>query len=75
MAVAFLISNKLFTDKAKRLPDVEEAPGHKGTELSKAPIELKGGDWVIKVVPWIGGRIVSMMHLPSGNNFNFIEFS
>ncbi|XP_015897351.1 uncharacterized protein LOC107430989 isoform X2 [Ziziphus jujuba] len=56
-------------EKAKRLPDVEEAPGHKGTELSKAPIELKGGDWVIKVVPWIGGRIISMMHLPSGTQW------
>ncbi|PON47575.1 Glycoside hydrolase [Parasponia andersonii] len=42
-------------DNAKRVPDVEDVPRHKGIELSRTPIELKGGDWVIQVVPWIGG--------------------
>jgi alpha-glucosidase len=34
-------------------------------ELSKTPVELKSGDWILKVVPWVGGRIISMEHLPS----------
>ncbi|KAF3447894.1 hypothetical protein FNV43_RR08601 [Rhamnella rubrinervis] len=56
-------------EKAKRIPDVEELPGHKGIELSKTPIELKCGDWIVKVVPWIGGRIISMIHFPSGTQW------
>lgn len=54
---------------AMRIPDVEEVSGHKGTELSRTPIELKSGDWVLNVVPWIGGRIISMTHLPSGTQW------
>ncbi|XP_062120589.1 uncharacterized protein LOC133834844 isoform X3 [Humulus lupulus] len=53
-------------ENAKHVPDVEDVPGHKGIELSRAPIELKGGDWAIQAVPWIGGRIISMMNIPSG---------
>ena len=53
-------------ENAIQIPDVEEVSGHKGAELSRTPIELKGGNWVLKVVPWIGGRIISMMHIPSG---------
>jgi hypothetical protein len=53
---------------------VEEVSGQKGVELSRTPIELKSGDWVLKVVPWIGGRIISMMHLPSGNIFEWNYF-
>ncbi|EXC35163.1 hypothetical protein L484_022714 [Morus notabilis] len=52
-------------ENAKRVPNLEDASEHKGTKLSRTPIELKGGDWVTKVVPWIGGRIISMMHIPS----------
>ncbi|KAJ0084378.1 hypothetical protein Patl1_29884 [Pistacia atlantica] len=52
-------------ENAKPIPDVEKVSGQKGTELSKTPIELKSGDWALKVVPWIGGRIISMEHLPS----------
>lgn len=63
------MSHKLFAENAKRVPDVEDVPGHKGIELSRTPVELKGGDWVIQVVPWIGGRIISMTHTPSGNTF------
>ncbi|XP_022145307.1 uncharacterized protein LOC111014792 [Momordica charantia] len=51
---------------AKTLPDVEDVPEHKGVALSKIPVELKGAHWSVKVIPWIGGRIVSMTHLPSG---------
>ena len=47
---------------------MEGVPRRKGIELSRTPVELKGGDWAAKVVPWIGGRIISMTHIPSGNN-------
>lgn len=60
--------NLLYTaESAKRIPDVEKLSGRKGTELSRTPVELKSGDWSLKVVPWIGGRIISMEHLPSSN--------
>lgn len=55
----------LIAENATRIPDLEVS-GQKGTELSYAPIEIKSGDWVLKVVPWVGGRILSMEHLPSG---------
>ncbi|KAJ6701459.1 ALPHA-GLUCOSIDASE [Salix koriyanagi] len=55
---------------AKHIPELEEVSGPKGVvELSKDPVELKNGDWIIKVVPWIGGRIISMEHLPSGTQW------
>ncbi|KAL5550807.1 hypothetical protein UlMin_000983 [Ulmus minor] len=57
--------HRTLLENAKPVPDKEDVPGHKGVELSGTPIELKGGDWAIKVVPWIGGRIISMTHLPS----------
>lgn len=53
----------------KHIPEVEEVSRHKGMELSRTPIELKSGDWMLKVVPWIGGRIISMSHLPSGTQW------
>lgn len=56
----------MYTESRKPIPDVEESGSQKGVELSKTPIELKSGEWVLKVVPWIGGRILSMEHLPSG---------
>ncbi|KAJ6342064.1 hypothetical protein OIU78_010080 [Salix suchowensis] len=55
---------------AKHIPELEEVSGPKGVvELSKDPVELKNGDWIAKVVPWIGGRIISMEHLPSGTQW------
>ncbi|KAI3883085.1 hypothetical protein MKX03_020163 [Papaver bracteatum] len=54
---------------AKQIPDVEEVSGRKGVELSKTPVELKSGDWALKIVPWIGGRMISMQHLPSGTQW------
>ncbi|KAK6129666.1 hypothetical protein DH2020_036603 [Rehmannia glutinosa] len=63
-----LASEKKFRirlESAKRIPDVDNVSGHKGTELSRTPVELKSGDWALKVVPWIGGRVISMEHLPS----------
>ncbi|KAH9603525.1 hypothetical protein KSS87_019849 [Heliosperma pusillum] len=53
-------------ETAKSIPEADETPGKKGTELSKTPIELKSGDWSLKVVPWIGGRIIAMEHQPTG---------
>ncbi|XP_042427482.1 alpha-glucosidase 2-like isoform X3 [Zingiber officinale] len=54
---------------AKNIPSEDGLTGQKGFELSKTPVELKSGDWALKVVPWIGGRIVSMNHLPSGTQW------
>lgn len=45
----------------------EVVHGQKGMELSRVPIELKSGDWKLNFIPWIGGRILSMTHIPSGN--------
>ncbi|GFZ16312.1 heteroglycan glucosidase 1 [Actinidia rufa] len=56
-------------ESAKRIPEVEKVSGHKGSELSRSPIELKSAVWALKVVPWIGGRIISMEHLPSGTQW------
>lgn len=64
-----LMSQKQYKTRietAKRIPEIEATAGKKGTELSSTPIELKGGDWSLKVVPWIGGRIISMEHQPTG---------
>ncbi|XP_050232019.1 uncharacterized protein LOC126680835 isoform X2 [Mercurialis annua] len=54
---------------SKKIPDVEVASGTKGAELSRTPVDLKSGDWAVKIVPWIGGRIISMEHLPSGTQW------
>ncbi|OVA18457.1 Glycoside hydrolase [Macleaya cordata] len=56
-------------EKAKQIPDAEEVSGHKEVELSRTPVELKSGDWALKIVPWIGGRMISMQHLPSGTEW------
>ncbi|XP_021768357.1 uncharacterized protein LOC110732689 isoform X1 [Chenopodium quinoa] len=53
-------------ETVKRIPEVEHTAGKKGTELSMTPVELKGGDWLLRVVPWIGGRIIAMEHHPTG---------
>ncbi|XP_009761908.1 uncharacterized protein [Nicotiana sylvestris] len=56
-------------ESAKRIPEVETVSGHKGVELSRTPVVLKSGDWELQVVPWIGGRILSMDHIPSGTQW------
>ncbi|WJX61497.1 alpha-glucosidase [Trifolium repens] len=57
-------------EKAIQIPDVEdEVSGPKGMDLSRTPIELKSTEWLLKVVPWIGGRIISMRHFPSGTQW------
>lgn len=57
----------LTAETVNPIPDVDDVSGRKGIELSKTPIELENGDWCLKAVPWIGGRIISMTHIPSGN--------
>ncbi|KAL5724729.1 alpha-glucosidase [Ranunculus cassubicifolius] len=74
MEVSTLVSNsdkqhQARLENAKPIPEVEKVSGTKGYELSKIPVELKSGDWLLKVVPWIGGRIISMMHRPSGTQW------
>lgn len=60
---------KIRMESARRIPDLEKVSGHKGIELSSTPIELKSSVWDLKVVPWIGGRVISMEHLPSGTQW------
>lgn len=62
-------SFKMRMETATRIPDVEKISGHKGVELSRTPVDMKHGDWALKVVPWIGGRIISMQHHPSGTQW------
>ncbi|CAE5968902.1 unnamed protein product [Arabidopsis arenosa] len=57
---------KLHMENTKLIPEKEVLPGQKGMELSKEPVELYSGDWKLNIVPWIGGRILSMTHVPSG---------
>ncbi|GAB4857922.1 hypothetical protein Ancab_015827 [Ancistrocladus abbreviatus] len=53
-------------ETAKQIPEIEEVSTKKGIEFSTSPIELKSSDWSLMVVPWIGGRIISLEHLPTG---------
>lgn len=53
-------------ETAKPIPELEKVSASREVDLSRAPVELKSSDWVVKVVPWVGGRIISMEHLPSG---------
>ena len=70
----FLLYKLLNAESVKHIPDEQEVFRHKGIELSSTPIELKSGDWPLKVVPWIGGRIISMMHHPSSMHVFFMNF-
>ncbi|KAJ1288397.1 hypothetical protein BS78_02G086400 [Paspalum vaginatum] len=71
------IANKKQLEMFRPISDKHEPLGHKGAELSKTPIDLKSGDWLLKVIPWIGGRIISMIHLPSDSQWlhNSIELN
>ncbi|KAJ0254729.1 Heteroglycan glucosidase 1 [Hirschfeldia incana] len=62
-------SNERFTlhmENTKLIAEKEVLHGQKGMELSREPVELNSGDWKLNIVPWIGGRILSMTHVPSG---------
>lgn len=62
----FSMDRFLYAESVMPIPEMDAGSEQKGI-VSKIPVELKGGDWTLKVIPWIGGRIVSMAHLPSGN--------
>ncbi|XP_057872390.2 uncharacterized protein LOC131078661 isoform X2 [Cryptomeria japonica] len=55
--------------QAIRPPNEEEHHAEKGTELSRTPVDLESGEWRLKVIPWIGGRMISMTHIPSGTQW------
>uniref|UniRef100_A0A0D9WY37 Uncharacterized protein n=1 Tax=Leersia perrieri TaxID=77586 RepID=A0A0D9WY37_9ORYZ len=63
------LEQKKRLEMIKPIPDMDKPAGQEGAELSKIPVDLKSGDWALKVVPWIGGRIISMTHLPSDSQW------
>ncbi|GAA0151171.1 glucosidase [Lithospermum erythrorhizon] len=59
-------------ESSRPIPDENDGAGHKGVELSRTPVDMRSGDWALKVVPWIGGRIIAMEHLPSEKPYSMI---
>ncbi|XP_078438445.1 heteroglycan glucosidase 1 [Wolffia australiana] len=58
---------KKLIEKAKCIPDIDYEVTEKGADIiSRTPIKMEFGEWTIQIVPWIGGRIISMNHIPSG---------
>lgn len=62
-------NRRMRLESVKAIPDVEDGSAVTDNELPKTPIELKTENWSLNVVPWIGGRIISMVHLPSGTEW------
>ncbi|KAL4199445.1 hypothetical protein AMTRI_Chr03g51150 [Amborella trichopoda] len=60
---------KSLMENSQCIPDVEKYSDHKGVELSRTPVELNSGEWELKIVPWIGGRMISMSHAPTGTQW------
>jgi hypothetical protein len=56
-------------EMVRPIPDIDKPLGKEVAELSEIPIDLNGEDWLVKVVPQIGGRIISMTHLPSDSQW------
>ncbi|CAA6669563.1 unnamed protein product [Spirodela intermedia] len=56
-------------ENARRIPDIDYASEKKGVEVTRTPVKMERGDWVLEVVPWIGGRLISMVHSPSGSQW------
>ncbi|XP_051181003.1 uncharacterized protein [Lolium perenne] len=63
------IDLKKHLEMVRPIPDIDEPSRLEGAEVSRKLVELKSGDWFLKVVPWIGGRIISMTHLPSDSQW------
>ena len=40
----------------------QEHEAVKGVAQNNMPIDLEAGNFVVKVIPWIGGRIISIRH-------------
>ncbi|MCO5553663.1 hypothetical protein L7F22_007189 [Adiantum nelumboides] len=55
--------NKSISDSLE--DDMEVQDPLKGLGAPRAITELNGGEWKLKVVPWIGGRVISMIHRPT----------
>lgn len=36
-----------------------------GAGSKKTIVEMASGAWLLRVAPWVGGRIVSLVHAPS----------
>lgn len=66
----FFVISSIFcqTEKTQTILDevLKEQESVKGVSSVLLPIDLQAGNVTLKVVPWIGGRIVSMIHKPSG---------
>ncbi|GJT89620.1 heteroglycan glucosidase 1 [Tanacetum coccineum] len=60
---------KIRMETANSIPDMEDESGSEGIKLPEIPVDIKGGEWALKAVPWIGGRIISTEHLPSGTQW------
>ncbi|GJU67295.1 hypothetical protein Tco_1253554 [Tanacetum coccineum] len=52
-------------------PDVDNlsALSLTGIDLCISPIEVKYGEWALKVVTWIDGQIISLEHIPNGEPY------
>lgn len=46
--------------------EVESQDPLRSSGSPRSMVELNAHDWRLKVVPWIGGRITSMIHAPTG---------
>lgn len=54
------------TSIGKLEADVDQDSSKKGLETSHEPIDFYGKFWNLKIAPFSGGRIISMIHVPSG---------
>lgn len=63
----------MYAESTQSLMDVVfgEHETLKGAGAVLVPIDLEQGNVLMKLVPWDGGRIISMIHRPSG--YEWIE--
>ncbi|KMZ74955.1 alpha-glucosidase, family GH31 [Zostera marina] len=61
--------HKYLLEKAIPIPDFDEAADYKGAELARTPVEIQSGEWILKCIPWIGGRINYLVHSPTGSEW------
>ncbi|GKD37175.1 hypothetical protein Tco_1257382 [Tanacetum coccineum] len=68
---------KIRMEMAKLIPDVDKlsALSLTGIDVLVSPAEVKYGEWALKVVPWIGGRIISLEHIPTVQLDTFIYWT
>ncbi|KMZ74917.1 alpha-glucosidase, family GH31 [Zostera marina] len=56
-------------ERTTPIPDFGETSDFEGMALAKTPVELRSGEWILKLIPWIGGRMNSMVHVPTGSQW------